>query len=292
MTSGHLTEHVDSAELVFLDGPADVDELNAQLAYFGFRVVGRSLVQMSSHHPIERPDELGRPTEGVPFIRRSLVHLHIEFYRVGVNVDVRNAAAAASGQVQRFSYLTTPGINVSVGNTSERAFSESVVLGSSDAAALQGVTQFREAGLTFDGTIGIVQPYTRISGEVVVSSFLGSGIERASVDIPIELDAVLGRWVTVATIDAADVNAGIAFQSFGWTLDAGAERIVVRVRVDPHTIDVAEPATHARPSKKRPSEDVADDRSTPSESYIGSHGSASDHPQRSRQPHAVESHPE
>ncbi|MEM9346208.1 MAG: hypothetical protein AAGB26_06295 [Planctomycetota bacterium] len=236
--------------MIFIDGPADVRELNAQLAFYGYRLLGRSLVQISSHHPIENPDDLGRPVDGVAFLVRDQVHLYIEFLRVGANVDIRQQALAGSAQIQRFQYRTTPGVEFTVGNTTERAFSESVILGDSDAQALEGRTQFREAGIEFDGLVGLVVPRTRLSGELSVSSFLGSGIERAQVEIPIEIDAPLGRWIEVAQIDSADINAGIAFRTFGWNLDAGGERIIVRVRVDPIVDPIARTAPATQPPPK------------------------------------------
>ena len=64
-----------------------------------------------------------------------------------------------------------------------------------------------------------------------MSSFIGSGLERATTDLPIELDSDLGEWVKVGRVDTQDGNIALSFGSFALDLSAGKEVIEVWVSV-------------------------------------------------------------
>ena len=228
-----LTTYPASDELVYLDGPGSIPQLNAQLSRYGYGIRGTSLVLLQSHHPIEEPDSLGRALQGQPFFKREQAILKVEFWRYGGGVDIRNPTLEAGAQVARFAYRVTPGIEFDLSSTVERTVTEFTVLGDSSAEALESNTRAVEAGLEFTGFVGSRPEGVRLTGQLNVSSFIGTGIERASQQIPIEVDAMPAEWVVVALIDSADVQARLAFQAFTWSLNAGGEQILVRIRVDP-----------------------------------------------------------
>ncbi len=224
---------------VYLTGPKDMMELNNQLAGQGMVIRDGRLLQRQAHHFIEEPDPLGRPTNGVAFIPRSVYTLDIEFYRIGASASlvrdgIPDVSAAIGGQAIRFQYKTVTGLPVILRTEQERTYFERVNLPENNAGVIESRRGTVSAGLSFTGMLGVEGDRTRVAGALEISSFVGEGLDRATINLPIEYDSVLNEWVVVGVIDTADASASMAISSFDWDISAGAERVVARCRVMSH----------------------------------------------------------
>lgn len=220
-----------SADEVYLNRPANFHDLESQLAAQGIAIAGGQFVRRQAFHPIESPDALGRPVAPTAFEVRERFRLDLEFWRVSATADIRQLELTAGGQRAAFQFIGSAGVNVPLGNVTERSFFNRFIVPGQDGNATNSDRQTVTAGVQWQGMMGAIGNIGRLEGAVSVSSFLGEGLDRAQTTVPVVLDLGLGEWVPVAIVDGSDVSAAAAFRSFDWRLRASGERVVVRVRL-------------------------------------------------------------
>lgn len=232
-SSGIVDQFPDDHRLVTIENPGDVRALNSQLSKYRYRVAGRNLIELMSHHPMEDADALGRPTNPIAYSPRQQVELIIEFIRVGGKFDAQDYVISAGAQTVGFKWVGSVGSLVELESEQERTFREFITNPDFGSSNLEGQLGVVSAGLVFVGQIGVIDHETRLSGQLSVSSFVDGGLDRAVTRLPLEIDGFVDEWYTVGIIDTTDLNALLSLKNLSWDLKAGAERVLIRVKIRP-----------------------------------------------------------
>ena len=245
-------------------GPDDLIELKSQLRLNGFSIIDGYLVPSQANFPSDLSDPLGRAS-GFLFSPRPGGYLSIRFRRHSVGgglfgpYDIIDLELGASGSEMLVSSVFTSGVMMTMSNTSERSYFERAsVDGTEDSFETSRGTV--TAGVVFSGMIGSENDHFRITGDLSVSAFAGGeSLDRAATGFPINLDAKVDQWITVAVVDSRDASARASFRALGWELQAGSEVVVIAVKVEPFLVQLpadfyrVEPPPAQSPSRGGPS---------------------------------------
>jgi hypothetical protein len=134
-------------------------------------------------------------------------------------------------------FATVPdGVRASWVSATERSYFEGVRDPASPVASDRQVETARrtvEGGLRFDAICARLPGLGfRIDGNLEVSSFVGTGLDRAVVTFPIQLDGPRHEWVRTVVVCGRDASADVAFRQFGAELAGSGDFIELLVRVD------------------------------------------------------------
>jgi hypothetical protein len=185
-------------------------------------------------HSEDNPDTFGRATrpDRVPVDSRALVVVSFRFRRVSGGVSYQGANAGVT--FTSFSASVPEGVVSSWSNSQSRSYFEGVTaVDAQRPGTIQTVRRTVDAGLQLDGVAArLPGGRYRLNARLEVSSFLGTGLDKALVRIPLDVDSICGSWDTVYRVYGADANATAAFHGQGLTFAATGDVVEVQVRVE------------------------------------------------------------
>lgn len=202
-------------------------------------VSGKDFVAASASHSVESPDAAGRPGDGFSMLpRRRLVRVRVRFRVVGVEGGIDTSAPSAaqlagSGQSIEFGAVIAAGVNSTWSSTTERSYTQGAV--SVDSGQVVKTTKTTvPAGVQYSGIVGFVtgSESMRIDSVLSVSAFLGDGIERSSVSVPLQVDVKRGAWVEFWEFDTMDARVRAAFMPLGLKMSGGSTKVRVALLLD------------------------------------------------------------
>jgi len=163
--------------------------------------------------------------------RRYQVPVSIRFVRVSGGISLTDIQAGTT--IYQYTGLFPDGQDVSFNSNQERGFTEG--LESPDGESGKVVRTTRKtvsSGLGVDAYVSCMPgQWARIVGQLNVSAFTGSGLDRSSTDVPLSVDLPRGKWQTVHVFSALDAAASLVSGEKP-TIRAGADWVRVDVRVD------------------------------------------------------------
>jgi hypothetical protein len=183
-------------------------------------------------HDLDGPDAAGHATSSlrVELQRRQSFVLRVRFVRGTVSATYDTVGIGADGVEFAQSVIAgvrKPWINI----TTERDFYDAT------QSVQTGITvntqrQVVPGGVVFSGMVGPLQHGDiRLVGELQVSSFT-SGVDRAMVDSPIEVDGPTGRWLKLTRYHELGATLQGSFKGIGVKLGGDYDDVFVFVRVD------------------------------------------------------------
>ena len=220
----------DPMSQVTLWGPDNLQALRSQLRLSGLLLESKRLTFAQALSSREASTSDGFITSPQPVSSRTRALVVFEFFKIGSGVTLDTTYVGTN--VIRFQSVFTPGSQLTFSSTSERSYTSNISVGETDSF----VSSSREtvsAGLNFTGVIGILEHMVRFDGVLIVSSFAGATLDRATVSVPVDFDAQVGEPVIVQRISGADLRVALAFADFSWDGLVSADDVCVRVCVYP-----------------------------------------------------------
>ena len=183
-------------------------------------------------HSIESPDLFGRPMwEQVPRTQRPSMSVKVRFVRGGAAVSTVEISGDAS--ISEQCWTMPDGVKANLTSQTERSFSEGVV-GVGDSQNVVRTTRVtRSSGVQVDGMFSrLPGSLFRADANYTVSSFIGTGTDRAITTIPIQGDFPLHKWVPVYEVRGASASALLSFMGDGLTGSLAFDVVRVYVRAE------------------------------------------------------------
>ena len=187
-------------------------------------------------HSLDGPDAFGRPQSLARVDRsaRGVVCISLRFVRCSAGLSLTELDASAT--LTSFKASFPDGVQGSWSSTTERTYFNNYAspVNQSGNSLVQSQLQTRSAGLTVNALAArLPHGMARIDGTVEVSSFTGAGLDKATVDFPLQLDCPRHEWARVVVIRGADLNASAAFKHWSQSaLSADADDLALLVKLD------------------------------------------------------------
>jgi len=198
-----------------------------------------SFFQSYATHSVDGPDAAGRSSSPVPLELRArpVIAFGVRFRRVGAGAavdDVQYFNADASGQCIEFWGSFVQGVPLTWQSGNERTYEVGVQdLENESNTVITTDIKTVSSGIVVRGSASrLPRNMCRVDAEMEVSSFTGEGLAKALVTVPLQLDGPRSEWVPVFSLSTRDANARIALKELGFSLQAGADQILVEVRVE------------------------------------------------------------
>jgi hypothetical protein len=149
---------------------------------------------------------------------------------------VPNGGDLAGGGYQDifFSGSVPAGVNSNWVKTEERSYFEGVTSASSDKPeVVQTQRKTVQSGLQLQALAArLPGGMFRIDGTLTISSFVGTGLNRAVADLPLQVDGPRGQWVRCLLIRGGDLAAELAIERVSLNATAGGDALEVSVLVE------------------------------------------------------------
>lgn len=196
--------------------------------------VGKRFVGGSATHTIDSPDAAGRSVGGdrLSLDSRAQVSLRVRFVTGAAGLS--EAEIFGSGQAIDFSGSVPAGVQASWGSSVERSYTSGIRdAGSDNGTVVETSRSTVPAGVICNGLVGLLPGgRARIDAHLEVSSFVGNGLEKAAVTVPLQGDFPRWQWIPVMRLSQADARVRLAFADVGLNSSFGASVVVVYVRAD------------------------------------------------------------
>lgn len=164
--------------------------------------------------------------------RRVLVPLSIRFVRVAAGTSLEEISAGYT--LYQYTGLFPDGQDTQFSSQQERGFTEGVVgvdSGSVDTV-VKTTRKTISSGLNIDGFVTLMPGgWARFVGNLSVSAFTGTGLDRSVTTVPLSVDIPRYRWQAVHVFSAVDLAGSWQFGSSP-TVRLGGDWVRVDVRVD------------------------------------------------------------
>jgi hypothetical protein len=193
----------------------------------------RAFYAAGATHPVDAPDAFGRLTSEDPASRvvRPMLCLRVRFWRV--NGGLSQTGVNVGGAYQEFSISLPDGVQKTWQSSSERSFFNGVSNVSATGTTVNTTRESVQAGIIITGMAArLPGGLARCTADLEVSTFTGSGVDKAELRVPIEFDGARAKWVKVASYIGADASAQLVFRHLGLSLSATGEAGEVWIRID------------------------------------------------------------
>lgn len=192
-------------------------------------------------HPIDNPDTMGRLTHDEPADRSPRLSVAFRIRFVGFTGNLSTQQLGAGGSYLEFGASVPCGVNSTWSSQQERSY----YTGIKNTQTGDNVQTDRSAvssGVMYSG-VGAYLPgmLSRLTGSLSISSFVGDGLDRNTIDIPVNYDGPRRQWVKLFELRQLDASAQITFRNLGLRsilggtlakLGFGAENVAVLVYVE------------------------------------------------------------
>ncbi len=196
----------------------------------------RNFYTARATHEIDDPDAFGNPqnNERASLDARPMVSLSFRFRRIQAGLSADEASAGSV--VTQFTATLPDGVRSQWSSVTERSFFEGVRDAANPDAQSELVETKRgivQSGIEVSGIAARLPGFKfRIDGQLAISAFTGGNLDRAVLNLPLQIDAERGQWVRTLIIRGGDVSARAAFRHFDIDFNATGEAIELLVRVD------------------------------------------------------------
>lgn len=194
----------------------------------------KNFTAAAATHSVDSPDAFGRPgPDRVSLHARSIVTVCFRFRRIvgGVTKDGGNVGLV----VTSFAASIPEGVEASWQNTQERTYFEQA-----QSTQTEGEVIFNTARRTVQAGLHLQAIAARIpggryrlDGQLEISSFVGTNLEKAQILVPLQIDGTRDQWDTVLTMTSMDAGAQLALRGAlpGFNFNLGGERVELQVCV-------------------------------------------------------------
>jgi len=190
----------------------------------------RRFLEAWATHPADLPDSEGYAGRLPSRARRQILSVRIAFARSTAALSPENLFASA--QVQEFAASVPAGVRASWSIQTERTYTDS---GSAvDSGRVFSTTRRTvPAGIEYSGMAGTLPGgRCRASGLLSLSAFSGTGTERSTQSVPIEIDGERGKWMQVLRFQSGNADAAVIFRNLGLSIGVSGEWLSVWFRID------------------------------------------------------------
>ena len=194
----------------------------------------RYFVEFYATHSIDSPDALGRTTDRqAPLTPRSAALLTVRLLNVGLASGASEAdfnPIDASVSLQEIAVSVPDGVRSAWNSTENRTFRNGVVQPIGESAVVETNLETRSAGIQLEALVArLPGGAARVDGIVSISAFT-TGLDTATVAVPLQLDFPRGRWMRIYRTRTAAASATILLRAFG--VSAASGQVALEIRVD------------------------------------------------------------
>lgn len=198
----------------------------------------KAFYEPTATHPVDSPDPAGRTASQYPLqrSRRSVVEFAVAFRRASAGGSISSVTVNGGANQIVFVASGIEGVPHSWSQTTERGYDVAIRdLNNPVAVNSQVVTEHKTvpSGLDVSAIVArLPGNYARVSGSLSVSAFVGTTLDRTSVNIPLDYDLPRWQWVKVYHLNSWDVNARASLHGIGFDLAGSADGADVMIKVD------------------------------------------------------------
>lgn len=207
--SGSILDIPPKAKLWFL-----VNEIERQQSWIYDQEAER-FVTATATHVVDSPDQAGRINTDWPLERdiRLVMSFRIRFVAYNGNLDLMQISA--QGTYLEFGCSVPCGVTSTWSSSQERSI-YSDIKSTQNNYALGQSRETVSSGVTYTGVGGyLIGGRARLCGSLQISSFVGSGVDRSTITIPIDNDMSRREWACLFVLRQIDGNARLAFKGLG-----------------------------------------------------------------------------
>jgi hypothetical protein len=195
----------------------------------------KRFIRAAATHTVDEPDAFGRPTntdQRASLERRGLVAMQFRFVKLTLGTQGR-ADLGAGFEFDRYSVSGPEGVQRPwINDTEQRGYFQGTTQGLS-TISVATTRETIEAGVQLTGMASRLPGNGfRLDGDLSISSFTDTGLDKAQVEVPLQIDGERGKWYRVFVGEGANASVGLALRRFRVDLSAAGSAVAVEVRVD------------------------------------------------------------
>jgi len=187
-------------------------------------------------HSVDSPDAFGRPAvEGsrAPLERRPLLSVGFRFRRLDLGLVSHPSGASAGINLTELAATIPDGVRGEWDSVEERGYFNGITGAGNVQTTVATTRQTVDAGVQFSALAArLPGSCFRIDGALVISTFVGSGLDRSTLTVPLQLDGPRGEWVRAFIVRGGEGSASAALRGLGFQLSASASAVELSVKVD------------------------------------------------------------
>lgn len=195
----------------------------------------RAFYVSTATHSVDGPDAFGRPSPGTgraSLQPRAMVAVAFRFRRVSAGIS--DSSINAGVVLSSFRASVPEGVPSAFVSAQERGYFRGVRSPVADSPDLVETERVVVNGGLELSAIAARLPggYARIDGQLSVSSFQGTTLDRNQTALPLQADFKRSAWIPLLRIRNADAGMELAFSRLGFDIGASGDDLVVDVRID------------------------------------------------------------
>lgn len=224
----------ETVELRGTERVSDIISLVERSQGWAFDYGSRRFYRATATHSVDDPDPFGRPgaRSPAPTDVRQMISFRIRFVRLSGGLDRDGVDLGVV--LTELHRIVPAGVLLSFSNGVERSFREGIISSASSRPSEIETTRRTVASGVQVQALASTLPggRFRVDGELSISSFVGEGLDRGTVDVPLQCDGVRGVPLTLARFRSADLATRIAWSGLNFSGRLGGDTLAVQVVVD------------------------------------------------------------